>query len=72
MWNLVFNVTFDGDNCRPCRRRFERTVTADEMFDAIDKRCFFDGKYMFTFDEDGRSPKHGVRIFNKVMIDTIA
>jgi hypothetical protein len=42
------------------------------MFDAIDKRCFFDGKYMFTFDEDGRSPKHGVRIFNKVMIDTIA
>lgn len=31
----------------------------------------FDGKYMFSFDEEGRSPKHGVRIFNKVIIDII-
>lgn len=66
MWKLIFFATEENSNKK---HHFVRNVSADEMFDAIKYGIFeLSENVNVTFDDEGRSPKNGIRIFKNCII----
>lgn len=69
MWKLIFHVTcvFDPEyNSSEVKRTVTRTVTSEELFEAIHCGCFERNGFFSFMGNEGRSPRRGIRVFENV------